>query len=260
MFRQTGLQCLIVVLLLVTQSACSTLSKDVTGSTAKVGTASVESKGWERVNRSIYGFNKGLDTVIVKPLARGYRAVTPAIVDRGITNFFGNLSDVKTSVNALLQLKGRSALTSAGRVVVNSTVGLGGLMDVASKMNMKKYNEDFGQTLAHWGVKSGPYVMLPIVGPSTLRDAAGLVVDGFLDPALYSKYPGELTAVKLIDKRADLLSSEKALSDLSSDMYSATRDVWLQRRAYQLQDGKVGAASKSQQDEMIDLLEELEDE
>lgn len=260
MFQRVWMQCLIMVLIVSMQSGCTSLSADVTSSTTKNESAGVESKGLERANRGIYRFNKGLDNAIVKPLARGYQAVTPTIVDRGVTNFFGNLSDVKTTVNSILQLKGRSAVTSAGRVVVNSTVGLGGLFDVASKMKLKKYDEDFGQTMARWGVRSGPYVMLPLLGPSTLRDAAGLVVDGFIDPSSYAKYPVALNAVKVVDKRADLLSTEKALGDLSADQYSAIRDVWLQRRAYQLRDGKEDAASKSKSDEMIDLLEELEDE
>ena len=259
MFQRVWLYCLGVVVVLSTQSACTSLSADVTRSASSNG-ATVEQKPWERANRGIHRFNTGLDRAIVKPLAKGYQAVTPAIVDRGVTNFFGNLSDVKTTVNSLLQLKGRSAASSAGRVVVNSTVGIGGVFDVASKLRLKKYNEDFGQTMARWGVKSGPYVMLPVLGPSTLRDATGLVVDGFIDPSSYVKYPVALTAVKVVDKRADLLSADKALKDLSSDQYSALRDVWLQKRAYQLRDGKEDAVSESQKNDMIDLLEELDDE
>ena len=259
MIQRGWLFCFGIALVLGTQSACTSLSADVTGS-VKPSDARVESKQWESANRGVHRFNTGLDRMVVKPLAKGYQAITPTIVDRGVTNFFGNLSDVKTTVNSLLQLKGRSAASSAGRVVVNSTVGIGGVFDVASKIKLKKYNEDFGQTMARWGVKSGPYVMLPLLGPSTLRDTAGLVVDGFIDPSNYVKYPVALTAVKVVDKRADLLTADKALKDLSADQYSALRDVWLQRRAYQLRDGKEDAVSKSQENDMIDLLEELEDE
>lgn len=259
MLQRIWLQCLGVALVLSTQSGCTSLSADVTGA-AESSAGNIEQKPWERANRGVYRFNTGLDRAVVKPLAKGYQAVTPAIVDRGVTNFFGNLSDVKTTVNSVLQLKGRSAASSAGRVVVNSTVGLGGFFDVASKLKLKKYNEDFGQTMARWGVKSGPYVMLPLLGPSTLRDTVGLVADGFIDPSSYVKYPVALTAVKVVDKRADLLPTEKALEDLSADQYSALRDVWLQKRAYQLRDGKEDAASESKSNDMIDLLEELDDE
>lgn len=247
----------ILVFSLFTQTACTTLAQDVTGSSVVL--PDVESAGWERANRGIFRVNTGLDRVIVKPLARGYQKVTPQIVDEGVTNFFGNLSDVKTSVNSLLQFKPRAAVTSVGRVVVNSTLGLGGVFDVASKMKLKKYNEDFGQTLAKWGVPSGPYVMLPLLGPSTLRDAVGTVADGLVDPLNYSNYPAQLTAVKVIDKRADLLSSEKALHDLSDDQYSVLRDLWLQRRAYELRDGVEDKASKEKKDDMIDLLESLDE-
>lgn len=254
---QYWLHAAIIALSLFTQVACTSLGRDVTHSSTIA--PDVETRGWERANRGIFRVNTGLDRVIVKPLARGYQAVTPQIVDESVTNFFGNLSDVKTSVNALLQLKPRVAATSAGRVVVNSTLGLAGAFDVASKMNLKKYNEDFGQTLARWGMPSGPYVMLPLLGPSTLRDAVGRVADGFVDPLSYSKYPAQLTAVKVIDKRADLLSSEKALHDLSDDQYSALRDLWLQRRAYELRDGVEDKASEEKKDDMIDLLESLDE-
>ena len=259
MFQRVWFHCLGFAFILSTQSGCTALSADVTGS-AKTGIISAEQKQWERANRGVHRFNTGLDRTVVKPLAKGYQAVTPVVVDRGVTNFFGNLSDVKTTVNSLLQLKGRSAASSAGRVVVNSTVGIGGIFDVASKLKLKKYHEDFGQTMARWGVKSGPYVMLPLLGPSTVRDTVGLVADGFIDPSSYIKYPVALTAVKIVDKRADLLNADEALKDLSADQYSALRNVWLQRRAYQLRDGKEDAASKIQKNDMIDLLEELEDE
>ncbi|WP_022954402.1 MlaA family lipoprotein [Leucothrix mucor] len=254
---QYWLHAAIIVSSLFTQAACTSLGQDVTRSSTVP--PNVETPGWESANRGIFLVNAGLDWAIVKPLARGYQAVTPEVVDESVTHFFGNLSDVKTSVNALLQFKPRAAVTSAGRVVVNSTLGLAGFFDVASKMNLKKYNEDFGQTLARWGVPSGPYVMLPFLGPSTLRDAVGTVADGFVDPLNYSKYPAQLTAVKVIDKRADLLSSEKALQDLSDDQYSALRDLWLQRRAYELRDGVEDKASAEKKDDMIDLLESLDE-
>ena len=259
MFQRAWFHYLCLALVVLMQVGCTSLSADVTAKSPQVS-AVAESQGWSRFNRGVYRFNKGVDNVLLKPLAKGYQAVTPAIVDKGVTNFFENLSDVKTTVNSLLQLKGRSAASSAGRVLVNTTVGVGGVFDVASKVKLKKYDEDFGQTMARWGVKSGPYVMLPVLGPSTLRDAVGVAVDGFIDPVNYSNYPVTLTTAKIVDKRADLLSTEQALKGLSSDEYSALRDVWLQRRAFQLRDGKDDVATQSEKADMIDLLEELEDE
>ena len=125
---------------------------------------------WEPFNRVVYQFNDDFDTVFLKPVAKGYQFITPAPVDRGITNFFDNLADVRNGVNNALQFKMTRAFTSVGRVVVNSTVGVLGFVDVASNLNMPKYNEDFGQTLGTWGVAPGPYVVLPFLGPSTGRD------------------------------------------------------------------------------------------
>lgn len=194
----------------------------------------------EGFNRVMYRFNDDLDKAVLKPVARGYNAVVPAPVNRGITNFFGNLADVGSAVNNLLQLKLGRAASDVGRVAVNSTVGLAGFIDVASNMDLPKYGEDFGQTLGTWGFDSGPYLVLPVLGPSSVRDGVGLVADHYLDPVTYVEddtVRWTLRGVDLIDKRADLLSTSRVLEQAALDPYAFTRDAYLQRRNSQVYDG-----------------------
>ena len=132
---------------------------------------------WEGMNRVIYGFNDGVDRVLLKPIATGYRFITPDPVERGVRNVFGNLAYPTVIVNNLLQGKPGAAISDTGRFIVNSTVGVAGIFDVASNIGLEEHDEDFGQTLAVWGVGSGPYVVLPFLGPSTLRDAFGIPAD-----------------------------------------------------------------------------------
>lgn len=212
----------------------------------------------ERHNRDIFKFNTSIDKLIFKPVAVTYQKITPDIVDIGISNFFDNLEDVGTAVNNLLQFKPGEALIDVERVMFNSTIGLGGLFDVATKIGLEKHDEDFGQTLAVWGVGSGPYIMLPFLGPSTLRDfTSKLTVDSLLDPAKYSKASIPLFVVDKVDSRADLISEEEAFKDFSDDEYSALRDAWLQRREFLIRDGKVDEDAQS---DLIDALEDLDDE
>ena len=195
----------------------------------------------EGFNRGVYKFNDGLDRAVMTPLAKGYQAITPDPVDRGVTNFFGNLADVGSAVNNLLQLKLARAASDVGRVVVNTTIGIFGLFDVASHMKLEKYGEDFGQTLGYWGIGSGPYIVLPILGPSSLRDTVGLVGDWYLDPVTYvddDEWRWGLRILKAIDKRADLLSATNVLEEAALDKYSFTRDAYLQRRANLVKDGE----------------------
>ena len=194
----------------------------------------------EKINRRVYAFNLGLDNYILKPVVRGYDAFTPKFVDNSVSNFFENLGDVGNAINNVLQFKFADAVNDTERFVVNTTIGFAGLLDVASAAGLEKHDEDFGQTLARWGVKPGPYVMLPFLGPSTVRDAvAKISVDRFTDPAHYSEENIAFFALKTIDKRADLLSQEDVFKDLSNDQYSALRDFWLQRRVFLIRDGKV---------------------
>jgi len=194
----------------------------------------------ERLNRSIYGFNDKLDKAVIQPAAQGYQAITPAKVDRGVTNFFSNLQDVGSAVNNFLQLKIERATSDAGRVLVNSTVGVLGLVDVATNLDMPKYGEDFGQTLGVWGLESGPYLVLPVLGPSSGRDTVGLVGDWFTDPVTYVS-PWELSAglqgLRGIDARADLLTASKMVEEAALDPYEFTKDAYLEKRRNDVYDG-----------------------
>ena len=212
----------------------------------------------EKVNRGVFKFNQGLDKHLLKPVAKAYKAVTPRVVNVGITNFFHNLGDVGNIVNNALQLKLGAATSDTGRVLVNSTIGLAGLFDVATGMGMERHKEDFGQTLANLGFKSGPYIMLPVLGPTTFRDAtAKFTVDTLLNPANYTKESLSLFVLEKLDKRADYLGADDAFNDLSDDLYDASRDLWLQRRDFLIRDGK---GEESEQLNLIDDLESLDDE
>ena len=194
----------------------------------------------EEYNRATYSFNQMMDRMLFTPLASGYNYVMPAPVNRGITNFFDNLGDVRSALNNLLQLKIGRAFSDVGRVAVNSTLGILGLMDVASNMNLPRYDEDFGQTLGVWGFGSGPYVVLPFLGPSTVRDGVGIVVDFFADPIFYLDERStrwSLWGLQLIDTRADLLNASRVIDQAALDPYSFIRDAYLQRREDLVHDG-----------------------
>lgn len=218
--------------------------------------ATVDGKGdpndpLEGFNRAMYSFNDGVDRYVLKPVARGYDAVTPAPVQKGVSNFFSNLDDVVVIVNDLLQFKFKRAARDTGRFLVNSTLGLFGLIDWASDMGLEKNNEDFGQTLGYWGVPEGPYVVLPFLGPSTLRDTGGLYVDtAYLDPVyneLHEDWPPPsrentdavwgMTILKTIDTRAKLLKAEKIMDQAALDPYIFLREAYLQRRKNLVYDG-----------------------
>jgi phospholipid-binding lipoprotein MlaA len=195
---------------------------------------------YESFNRAMYKFNDGLDKVVLKPLGKGYKAITPAPVDRGITNFFSNLNDVVSAVNNLLQFKLTRAASDVGRVLVNTTLGILGFMDVASNMNLPKYGEDFGQTLGAWGIDPGPYIVLPIFGPSSGRDAIGVVVDWYADPVLYLEPDHHrywTRALRAVDRRADLLGASNVLEQAALDPYEFMRDAYLQKRENDVYDG-----------------------
>jgi len=239
-------------------AACS--QSKYPSSASKVGGDARESNidRFEGINRRVFKFNAGLDKRLVKPVATAYKAITPEVVDIGVSNFFSNLGDVGNAINNLLQLKPGPALIDTERLLFNSTIGIGGLIDVASALGMEKHDEDFGQTLAHWGVKSGPYVMLPFLGPSTVRDAtAKVTVDNLTNPTHYHEESLAFSALKTLDKRADIFTDEEAFKDISDDKYSALRDLWLQRRASLIRDGKV---DEKEQSDLFDELESLDDE
>jgi phospholipid-binding lipoprotein MlaA len=194
----------------------------------------------EGFNRAIYGFNEAVDTVLIKPVAQGYDAVLPSPVRTGVTNFFGNIADFFIGVNNLLQGKPDQAVSDLGRLLVNSTIGLLGVLDWASDMGMEKHEEDFGQTFGRWGVGDGAYVMLPILGPRTVRDTAGFVLDFVADPVGnvgHIPTRNTLYAIRFIDVRADLLPADKVIEEAALDKYSYVRDGYLQRRNNLIHDG-----------------------
>lgn len=187
----------------------------------------------EPLNRGVSEFNEAVDGAVLKPVATAYRDVTPDLVRTGVSNFFGNLRDVWSALNATLQLKPRAAAENALRVGVNTAFGFGGLLDIASEMGIERTTLDFGQTLGRWGVPSGPYLVLPIFGPSTFRDAAGFGVESKGD--LVSKVDhiptrNSLYALRAVETRANLLRATTMLEGAALDKYSFTRDIYLQRR------------------------------
>jgi phospholipid-binding lipoprotein MlaA len=193
---------------------------------------------WEKTNRQIYHFNKRLDTYVLKPVARGYRAVTPQVVDDSISHFFNNLKEPLVAVNNGLQGKVAQASNDVGRFVVNSVTSLG-FADVAQKIGLVKHDEDFGQTFGKWGAKSGAYIMLPFLGPSNVRDALAKPFDALLNPRNMlddAALNMGLVSLEIIDIRADLIPVERVLE---GDEYLLWRDVYLQRREFLVQDGKV---------------------
>jgi phospholipid-binding lipoprotein MlaA len=210
---------------------------------------------WEGFNRGSFAVNEAIDKAVLTPAAKGYQAVTPSFVRSGVSNAFGNVGDVGTGLNNLLQGKPGSALSDFGRVLVNSTLGILGLFDVASPMGLDKNNEDFGQTLGKWGVGSGPYVVLPLLGPSTLRDSLGRVPDRY---SSYSRYVEHIPArnsllgLDIIHIRAELLAAGKTLEEASLDKYQFLRDAFLQRRLSQVYDGKVPPALREKLEEDLE--------
>jgi phospholipid-binding lipoprotein MlaA len=191
------------------------------------------------MNRPLYGAHTAIDNVTMKPLAKGYRKIMPGPVRKGVSNFFRNLTTPRSMVNNFLQGKPRQGFSEFGRFLFNSTLGIGGLIDIASMGGMEEYREDFGQTAAVWGIPNGPYVMIPILGPQTLRDAILLPVDIIVDP-LYqyenSSVRDKLYLVRLIDLRYRLLTADRFLED-SKDPYVTMRESYLQNREYEIYDG-----------------------
>lgn len=206
----------------------------------------------ESFNRSVFNFNDSLDKAVIKPVALAYKKVTPAPVRTGVTNFFANITDVVSLINNALQLKRVETTDTLFRVTVNSLWGLGGIFDVASDMNIPKHTEDFGQTLGYWGVLSGPYLVLPVLGPSTLRDAGGLLVDFQADlVTLSTNVPvrNTLTAVRAVNLRANFIDAGNVLDEAALDKYTFAREIYLQRRRSLL--GRSG----DQKEERFDLPE-----
>lgn len=196
---------------------------------------------WEGWNRKVYDFNKSVDKNIAKPVTKGYKAITPDFVETGVSNVFSNLGDIPNFLNNFLQGKPVDSISDLTRFVVNSTIGIVGLWDPASKMGLEKHDEDFGQTLATWGVEKGPYVMLPFLGPSTLRDTVAYPVDNYTDLVGHIDHvptKNQLRILNLVDQRAAIMAFEEQLES-ASDEYLFVRDVYLQNRKYKVFDGEI---------------------
>lgn len=188
----------------------------------------------EPLNRAVFNFNDGLDRAILQPVATAYDEVTPSPVKTGVRNFFGNISDVGSVVNNLLQGKLEESLETFMRVSVNSTLGFGGVLDIGSEAGLFKNRQDFGQTLGVWGFDAGPYVVLPLFGPSSVRDTVGRVIDTSADLVSISRNVptrNSLTVLRLVDTRDQLLGTTKILDQAALDKYSFARDLYLQGRA-----------------------------
>jgi phospholipid-binding lipoprotein MlaA len=194
---------------------------------------------YEKFNRQVFAFNDAVDRVALKPAATAYKQVLPTFVQTGVSNFFGNLSDLWSAVNNLLQGKGQDGMSDFMRFSVNSTLGMGGVLDIGSEAGLHKHNEDLGQTLGAWGVQSGPYLMLPLLGPSTVRDTVAIPVDIYADPWAYV-YPVTVRnvgiAVRAVDQRAAVLDASNLMEEAALDRYEFIRDGFLQRRQSRITD------------------------
>ena len=206
---------------------------------------------WERYNRTVSNFNDSVDRRVLKPVAKAYQKVVPKPVNKAISNAFSNADDVIVLANDILQLKVKQSISDLSRIIYNTVFGLGGIFDVSTSMGLPKHQEDFGQTLAHWGVGSGPYFVLPLFGPSTVRDSFGLATDFFVfDPAhliddLTTR--ASLFTLYFIDIRAELLPAGDIVDEASLDKYIFIREAYMQRRKSLIHDGQ-------SQDEALDEL------
>ena len=194
---------------------------------------------FQDLNEKTHNLNQGLDESIATPIAKVYRKITPDFVEVGVTNFTDNIEDINIALNNLLQAKIKDGLSDILRFTINSTIGLLGFFDVASSMGFQKHSEDFGQTLAVWGVSDGPYIVLPILGPSSLRDTLARIPEAFMTPLLlidHDRTGYELTAIDLLDKRARYLGLE---SIVVGDEYLFYRDAYFQSREFDINDGLI---------------------
>jgi phospholipid-binding lipoprotein MlaA len=210
----------------------------------------------------MYAFNDSVDSAVVRPVAQAYKDYMPNLVQTGVSNFFDNIGDLNVMVNNLLQFKIENAVSDFGRILWNSTVGIFGLIDVASHMGLEKHDEDFGQTLAVWGVPDGPYIVLPLLGPSNVRDSVGLVGDIYVDPLFQIEEEGNVywgaVILRFIDTRADLLSASRVLEQAAIDPYIFVRDAYLQHRRNLVYDGNPPVDETMEFDPATDADLELE--
>lgn len=224
------------------------------------GSTPSEKDPWERYNRTMHSFNQAVDRSVLRPVAKGYRTVTPDPVEHAVSNFFSNLSYPIVVVNQFLQGDFKEGASDLGRFLFNSVIGVGGLFDPATSIGLEQHDEDFGQTLAVWGVPQGPYLVLPFLGPSTLRDSVGTYADSQVNPLFETFGDPEqyyLLGLKIVDLRAQLLGLDSQL-DAVYDPYAFLRDAYLQRREYQVHDGSL-PQPQDYYDDLYDDLESFDD-
>lgn len=206
----------------------------------------------EPLNRGVYRFNDTLDKAVTKPIAQGYRAILPKPVRTGVSNFFSNIDDVLVTANNLLQFKFHDAASDFARLLANTTFGIGGLFDVATSFGLEKHNEDFGQTLGYWGIGDGPFLMLPLLGPSNARDTVGSAVQIYADPVRHLdnvNVRNSLVGLRFVNTRANLLDAERVLDEAALDPYTFLRDAYLQQRRSLVHDGNPPRENLSELDE-----------
>lgn len=216
---------------------------------------------WENWNRGAQSFNDDVDELILKPMAKGYLFATPEPVDRGVTNFFSNIDDIGVTINDLFQFKMLQAGMDMSRFLINTTAGVVGIFDVASMLDLPKHNEDFDQTLAVWGIPSGPYLVLPFLGPGSPRGTFGLLGDALMDPLNYTLFAGAAVSaastvsdvVDITDQRAGLMTSEKIVDEAAINRYDFIKESYQQHREYLISDGNV-----PEDDASLDLDMEFE--
>jgi phospholipid-binding lipoprotein MlaA len=241
---QLAIRVLLAAVLLSFAAGCAT----------RAGVRSDPRDPWERMNRATFTFNDKLDRAVLKPVARAYRKVTPHVVQVGVSNFFSNVGYPTVMVNDLLQGRFTPLARDTGRLLINTTIGVAGLFDPATPMGFEKNDRDFGQTLGVWGVKSGPYLVIPLLGPSDVRDGVGRIGDVFTDPRHYIRndyWSYGLWALGFLDFRAHLLDVEGALQG-AYDPYAFIRNAYLQNRDFKVR----GSSSHAEQDEEQKMLEE----
>lgn len=198
-----------------------------------------DSDPWESWNKRVFQFNEHLDTIVMRPVATSYVRLVPPVVRRGVSNVFGNMLDVTVLLNNVLQLKFMDAASDGGRILLNTTVGIGGLVDVATEAGLERHDEDFGQTLGKWGVGPGPYMVLPLFGPSNVRDSFGFFTDTFTNPITYNDNPAlrnSAMVLQQVDIRVAVLVVD---SLMMGDKYLFTREAYLQQREYLVLDGEI---------------------
>ena len=201
--------------------------------------AATEDDPWEGFNRVVFKFNDTLDTYALKPIAQGYQFITPQFLEDGIHNMYRNVGDVRNLANNVLQVKPHAAGVDTARLLMNTIIGVGGFFDVGTRMGLQRNDEDFGQTLGYWGLSSGPYLVLPLLGPSTVRDALGIYPDSYAEPYRYMhdvSARNTVAGMKIIDARANLLSAEKLITGAK---YIFIRNAYLQSREFKVKDGQV---------------------